>query len=167
MSREWGERRRRGRRATGPAGPRAAFGLSITDEHEIKYFRRHPDDDPDQTAPGRVFLDGCDVSVQANFRAILMAVAAAPPYRFAGGGYWEAMHGEMTGWFEVRRQGRDRSQHRLFCLIDADAVGARKPWLVVITGLSKPWRTVFPDTDYRRVRDLGDEYRSRNPRSVI
>jgi hypothetical protein len=167
MSREWGGRRRRGGRVTGLDGPRVPFGPTRTDEHEIKYFRRHPDDDPDRTAPGRTFLDGCDANVQANLRATLVAVAAAPPHRFAGGGYWEAMHGEMTGWFEVRRQGRDRSQHRLFCVIDVDAAGARKPWLVVITGLSKPWRTAFSDTDYRRVRDLGDEYRRRHPRSVI
>jgi hypothetical protein len=31
-------------------------------------------------------------------RAALVAVAAAPPKRFAGGGYWEAMKGDMTGW---------------------------------------------------------------------
>ena len=30
--------------------------------------------------------------------AVLIAVAGAPPKKFAGGGYWEAMHGDMTGW---------------------------------------------------------------------
>jgi hypothetical protein len=35
--------------------------------------------------------------------AVLTAVAAAPPHRFSGGGYWEAMHGEMTGYCEVSR----------------------------------------------------------------
>ena len=38
-------------------------------------------------------------------RAALAAVASAPPKRFAGGGYWEAMGGAMTGWFEVRVDG--------------------------------------------------------------
>jgi hypothetical protein len=37
--------------------------------------------------------------VRAKFAAIVVAVATAPPFRFAGGGYWEAMHGDMTGWF--------------------------------------------------------------------
>jgi hypothetical protein len=161
-----GNRRRSSRRPTGTDGPKISFSPSRDDEHEIKYFRRHPDDDPAETAPGQAFLHGCNTGVRAKFRATLVAVAAAPPHRFAGGGYWEAMHGEMTGWFEVRRPGRDRSQHRLFCLIDLDAIGARKPWLVVITGLSKPWRTAFSDADYQAVRDLGSEYRRRNPRSV-
>lgn len=76
------------------------------------------------------------------------------------------MHGDMTGWHELRCNGRDRSQHRLFCLIDTEARGASKPWLVVITGMSKAFRTTFTDADYKSVRDLGEEYRARNPRSV-
>jgi hypothetical protein len=32
-----------------------------------------------------------------EMRAVLAHVAAAPPKRFAGGGYWEAMKGDMTG----------------------------------------------------------------------
>jgi len=48
-----------------------------------------------------------------------------------------------------------------------DAIGAGKPWLLVITGLSKPWRTTFSDADYQAVRRLGNEYKVRNPRSVI
>ena len=28
--------------------------------------------------------------------AVVTQVAAAPPKRFAGGGYWEAMKGDMT-----------------------------------------------------------------------
>ncbi|CCH73168.1 hypothetical protein BN11_240004 [Nostocoides australiense Ben110] len=46
-------------------------------------------------------------------RAALIAVASAPPKRFAGGGYWEAMKGEMTGWFEVRVDGPGRHHYRL------------------------------------------------------
>ncbi len=30
-------------------------------------------------------------------RAVLVDVGAAPPKRYAGGGYWEAMKGDMTG----------------------------------------------------------------------
>ena len=54
------------------------------------------------------FLDDCPVNVEATMTAVLDAVAAAPPPKFSGGGYWEAMHGKMTGFFEVRKQGKHR-----------------------------------------------------------
>jgi hypothetical protein len=63
--------------------------------------------------------------------------------------------------------GRNRTHHRLFCVIDAAAQGSAKPWLVVVTGLSKPFRTTFSAADYKAIKRLGDEYFSRNPRSVI
>jgi hypothetical protein len=102
-------------------------------------------------------------------RAVLAEVAAAPPKRFAGGGYWEAMHGPMTGWFEVRVDGPQRHHYRLFCLLDYEATNPdhAKPLLVVVTGLDKPHRTTLSDADYAHVRQLGEEYRSRNPRSII
>jgi hypothetical protein len=80
-------RRRNNQGSVGAHGPKVHFGPSRDDEHEIKYFRRHEDDDPDQAAPGRAFLNGCDAGVRAKFRATLVAVAAAPPHRFAGGDY--------------------------------------------------------------------------------
>ncbi len=113
----------------------------------------------------------CPAAVRAKFRAVLVAVATAPPHRFAGGGYWEAMHGEMSGWFEVRADGqrtgggKGRHHYRLFCLLDYDAQGAGKPLLVVITGISKPFRTTISEQEYAKVRALGREYRARNPRS--
>ena len=82
------------------------------------------------------------------------------------------MHGEMNGWFEVRADGpkpgagKGRHHYRLYCLLDHGARGAGKPLLVVITGLSKPFRTTIPEQDYAKVRALGREYRSRNPRSL-
>ncbi|MFJ9121278.1 hypothetical protein ACIRJO_37845 [Streptomyces sp. NPDC102394] len=140
---------------------------SSDDAHEIVYFRRHPDDDPLQTVPGRVFLrDVCPSKVRATIRAVLGEVAAAPPKRFAGGGYWEAMKGDMTGWYEVRVNGPGRHHYRLFCLLDYEAEGREKPLLVVVTGLDKPFRTVLSGSDYRSVRELGEEYRKRNPRST-
>jgi hypothetical protein len=57
-----------------------------------------PEDDPDQAKPGREALRSFPPGVRAKMAAVLTAVAAAPPHRFAGGGYWEAMHGEMTGY---------------------------------------------------------------------
>lgn len=99
-------------------------------------------------------------------RAVLVAVAAAPPKRYAGGGYWEAMKGDMTGWFEVRVDGPQRHHYRLFCRLDYEAKNRGKPLLVVVTGLDKPFRTELTKADYARVRALGDEYLKRNPRSV-
>ncbi|MER5312850.1 hypothetical protein ABT034_34340 [Streptomyces sp. NPDC002773] len=110
--------------------------------------------------------DVCPAKVRATMRAVLAEVAAAPPKRFAGGGYWEAMKGDMGGWYEVRVNGPGRHHYRLFCLLDYEAEGREKPLLVVITGLDKPFRTVLSDNDYRSVRKLGEEYRERNPRST-
>jgi hypothetical protein len=117
--------------------------------------------------PARDFLRKvCPGTVRVKMLAVLTAVAAAPPKRFAGGGRWEAMHGDMTGWFEVRCDGPGRHHYRLFCLLDYDAQGVDKPLLVVVDGRDKPFQTQFKDSDYTAVRALGDEYRCRNPRSV-
>ena len=54
-------------------------------------------------------------------------------------------------------------------MLDYDAVNrdvAGKPLVVVIDGRGKPFRTVLSDRDYSRVRALGAEYRSRNPRPL-
>jgi hypothetical protein len=99
-------------------------------------------------------------------RAVLIAVAAAPPKRFAGGGYWEAMKGEMAGWFEVRVDGAKRHHYRLFCRLDYAAEGRSKPLLTIIAGLDKPFRTTLTPANYAAVRALGHEYLSRNPRSL-
>jgi hypothetical protein len=145
---------------------KAKTGPDRDDEHEIVYFRRHVSNDPGRSVPGREFLDRCPVKVRATMRAVLVAVAQAPPHRFAGGGYWEAMHGEMSGWFEVRVNGPQRHHYRLFCRIDMQARGAQRPWLVVVSGLDKPFRTELSSADYATVRELGDEYFGRNPRSI-
>lgn len=98
--------------------------------------------------------------------AVLVAVAAAPPKRYSGGGYWEAMKGAMTGWFEVRVDGPSRHHYRLYCLLDYKGELAPKPMLVVIAGLDKPFRSELSEADYAGIRRLGDEYFSRNPRSI-
>lgn len=141
-------------------------GPSPDDEHQIVFFRRHKDDDPKQPTPGREALDAYPTTVRAKMRAALVAVATAPPKRFSGGGYWEAMKGEMSGWFELRIDGPRRHHYRLFCLLDYDAKGEDKPLLVVIDGRDKPFRTTLSDADYAAVRRLGDEFRRRNPRSL-
>lgn len=143
------------------------MGPSTDDVHAVVYFKRHPDDDSSESVPGREFLSKvCPPAVRATMRAALAAVASAPPKRFAGGGYWEAMSGEMTGWYEVRKDGPKRHHYRLFCLLDYEAQGQDKPLLVVVDGRDKPFRTKLSRTDYAAVRALGEEYLSRNPRSL-
>jgi hypothetical protein len=90
-----------------------------------------------------------------------------------GGGLWEAMHGEMGGFYEVRKQGApNRTQYRLFCLLDnAEPAELRRrglpgPAIVVLTGMSKPWMTAFGAGDYQAVRALGDDYRATLPRRI-
>lgn len=154
------------RRAKGAPSP-LRTGPSPDDPHEVAYFKRHRDDDPSELEPGRHFLrQTCPPKVRATMAAVLVAVAAAPPRRFVGGGYWEAMRGEMAGWFEVRVDGPKRHHYRLFCLLDYEAIGRSKPLLVVVGGLDKPFRTTLTGTDYAKIRELGDEYRRRNPRSI-
>lgn len=160
--------RRDRRKVTKPkrASPAVRFGPSADDEHEIVFFRRHKSDDPNQVTPGREALESYPASVRAKLRARLVAVAVAPPKRFAGGGYWEAMKGDMAGWFEVRIDGPKRHHYRLFCLLDYEAKGQEKPLLVVVDGRDKPFRTTLSDADYAAVRSMGEEYLKSNPRSI-
>ncbi|WP_052466321.1 hypothetical protein [Mobilicoccus massiliensis] len=152
------------KRKSAPATVRT--GPSPDDPHDIVYFRRHVNDDPAQAEPGREALRSWPRSVRAKANAVLIAVATAPPKRFAGGGYWEAMKGDMRGWFEVRVDGPKRHHYRLFCLLDYEAKGQEKPLLVIIDGRDKPFRSTLSDADYAEVRSMGEEYLAHNPRSI-
>ena len=152
------------KRKNAPA-PSVRTGPSPDDAHEIVYFKRHAKDDAARAEPGRDALQSWPASVRAKAYAVLIAVATAPPKRFAGGGYWEAMKGEMSGWFEVRIDGPKRHHYRLFCLLDYEAMAQDKPLLVVVDGRDKPFRTTLNDADYSAVRAMGEEYLSRNPRA--
>lgn len=118
------------------------------------------------------FLEGCPVKVRARLLAVLDDVAEAPPPRFSGGGRWEAMHGSMGGYYEIRVQGPGREQFRLFCLLEnapPDELrrrGLARPAIAVITGLRKPWMTAFREADYRAVRQLGEDYLATAPRPI-
>jgi hypothetical protein len=70
------------------------------------------------SVPGADFLDGCSAKVRGTILAVLDAVAAAPPPAFSGGGKWEAMHGAMGGYYEIRVTGPGREQFRLFCMLE-------------------------------------------------
>lgn len=145
--------------------PAAKAKPNPDDPYDIVYFRRHEDDDPDQATPGREFLKSCPDKVRITMLAVLTQVAAAPPHRFAGGGKWEAMHGDMTGYHEVRVDGPGRHHYRLFCKLDTEAEG-RGPLLVILCGADKAFRTTFHNSVYTRVKELGDEYLSRPDRSL-
>lgn len=101
--------------------------------------------------------------------AVVKAVAEAPPPAFAGGGKWEAMHQDMAGYYEVRVDGPRRHHYRLFCLLERDGskLGLGGPSLILLAGKEKKFLTTLSSRDYAAVRALGDEYRSRVPRSVL
>jgi hypothetical protein len=126
----------------------------------------------DDAVPGADFLDKCPAKVRGTILAVLDAVAAAPPPAFSGGGKWEAMHGDMGGYYEIRVTGPSREQFRLFCLLEnADKQslttrGLRGPAIAVITGMRKKSGTVFSDRDYAKVRHLSDGHTARTPRRI-
>lgn len=134
---------------------------------EIVYFKAS-----DKSVPAIEFLDRCPTKVAANLLAVLDAVAEAPPPQYSGGGKWEAMHGTMGGYFEVRASGPGREQFRLFCLLEnaepaeLSRRGLPGPAIAVLTGLRKPWRTKFSERDYRAVRLLGDDHQSNLRRRI-
>jgi hypothetical protein len=130
----------------------------------IHFFQRPGD----RAVPGRDFLELCPVKVRQTMLAVLKAVADAPPRAFSGGGYWEAMHDDMAGYYEIRVDGPDRRHYRLFCLLEreGEGLGLGGPSIVIIVGKDKAFRTTLSKRDYEQVRALGNEYRSRTPRSV-
>lgn len=153
---------RRVTRTTGPQKP------TTPAPWQIHFFQRHRDDEPRQAVPARDFLDRCPHAVAAKLIAVVKALADAPPPVFSGGGKWEAMHGAMTGFYEVRADGARRRHYRLFCLLDRDGakVGLGGPSLVLLTGKDKAFQTVLSAADSAEVRSLGREFLARVPRCV-
>jgi hypothetical protein len=135
----------------------------------IHFFQRHPADDPDRSIPAREFLDSVSDAVAAEIVAVLAAVAEAPPPAFSGGGKWEAMKAEMSGFYEVRVTDNDaagrKMNHRLFCKLVRDAADLGGSSIVCVGGLSKPQRSAARPGDYRTVKRLGVEFERR--RTVV
>jgi len=73
-------------------------------------------------------------------RAVLAQVASAPPKRFAGSGYWEAMKGNMTGWFEVRVDGprRHHSDAGHFAVPDWDVLRGGRDLIAPLSRFISP-----------------------------
>lgn len=130
---------------------------------DIVYYR-----DANDKVPGADFLLACPPKTSANLGAVLDAVAAAPPPMFSGGGKWEAMHGDMGGYYEVRAMGPGREHFRLFCIMDKadDQNGLPRDAIAVITGGRKQNATLFDDLFYKRVRKMGDDYKAQFPRRI-
>jgi hypothetical protein len=127
----------------------------------------------DASAPGLEFLKSCPIKVRAKLLAVLEAVRAAPPPAFSGGGKWEAMHGSMGGYYEIRVTGPGRQHYRLFCILDNGSPeelarrGFAAPQIVVINGMVKPNASLFTDGEYtKHVRRLGDRYLATLPRPI-
>lgn len=137
------------------------------DAWDIVYFRNATGG-----CPADDFLDSCPAKVSAQLIAVLDDVAQAPPPRYSGGGRWEAMHGAMRGFYEVRAQGPRREQFRLFCVLENGTApelarrGPSRPAIAVIAGLRKPWMTTFSERDYESVRRLGEDHRGQFPRRI-
>lgn len=149
----------------GEAGSLPPPKLSAAAVHDVAFFKRKAVDDPDRAVPSLASLRTFPPGVRRRILATLAAVAEAPPTRFAGGGAWEAMHGGMSGYFEVRVKYR-RMLYRVFCLLDTslDARIYAKPVLAVIDAESKPDGTAIPASRYEQVRALGSEYKSPDER---
>ncbi len=123
----------------------------------IHFFQRASVDDGGESVPTIDFLEGLPPKVAAEVHAVLEAVAEAPPPAFGGGGKWEAMHGEMAGFYEVRVQGGGKN-HRLLCLLVRDAEDLGGSSIVCLGGLSKPRRERAHPRDYRRIRLYRQEF---------
>lgn len=103
------------------------------------------------------FLGNCPIPIQAKFFAVITAVSTAPPRKFRGGGYWEAMRGTLSGWYEIRIDGPpNRTHYRLFCLLDETSPSGSR--LVIVAGLRKKFQTKFSAKDYQAVLALGETY---------
>ncbi len=82
------------------------------------------------------------------------------------------MHGEMTGYYEIRLTGPGREQFRLFCLLEngSDAElhrrGLVRPSIAVLDGRRKPWRATLTARDYRQIKQLGDDHKQQYPRRI-
>jgi hypothetical protein len=141
-------------------GPRRPHGQDANEQlpWAIVYYKA-----PDGTVPALEFLDDCPGTIDAQFTAVPDPVATAPPPQFSAGRKWEAMHGTMGGWYEIRLTGPGREQLRLFCLLENGTSeelarrGLSRPAIAAITGMRKPCTTVpvcymrasFPSAEVR------------------
>ncbi len=135
---------------------------SNNSDHEIVYFAGPMSGN---LPTPRDFFNSLPTKVQAKLIQIVSAVAGAPPNKFSGGGYWEAMRADMLGFYEIRADFQ-RVHYRLICLLDYEAIGSMGPLLVIVAGLSKPIGTAIKPEVYGDVKSSGGLYLSMNPRAI-
>ena len=123
----------------------------------IHFFQRAPVEDEPGSVPAQEFLDSLPPSERAKIVAILDAVAAAPPPAFSGGGYWHAMHGEMSGFYETRTRASGRNQ-RLVCVLERPGDDLGGPSIVCLGGFAKRLRSAAHMREYRRMREYRAEF---------
>lgn len=124
----------------------------------IYFFQRHSDEDASAPVPAIEYFASLPGKAAAEFHAILNAVAKAPPPAFSGGGKWEAMHGDMSGIYEVRVTSPG-ANHRLFCLLVRTSERLGGPSIICLGGLTKPARSAAQPRDYARIRQYAAEFR--------
>lgn len=123
----------------------------------IHFFRRSGPGQTPGSTPAKAFLDDIPQQCAAEIHAVLNAVAAAPPPAFSGGGKWEAMHGEMAGFYEVRVRCGGLN-HRLFCRLERNAPNLGGPSIVCIGGFSKKPRSAAHARDYKGIKQFAVEF---------
>ncbi|MGH9055958.1 MAG: hypothetical protein ACRDYY_08880 [Acidimicrobiales bacterium] len=142
----------------GPTSDQAA----TREPWRLHFFQRHDADDPRRSVPALEAFQEWPEKVRAEILAVLDAVAEAPPPAFSGGGKWEAMHGEMSGYYEVRVRGNPAGQlYRVFCLLERQAEDLGGPSIVLVAAMSKRPGKKFSRADYADVKRMGDEFKKR------
>ncbi len=92
-------------------------------------------------------LENSPANVSIRFFAIVDAVCDQWP-TFSGGGYWEAMHGEMSGYYEIRIRNQTLN-YRFFCRSEGSL-------LLIVCCLRKRVGTAFKPGDYAKVKGILD-----------
>ena len=89
---------------------------------------------------------------RAKFAAIVSAVSSAPIGTFSGGGYWQALRGELSGLFEVRFQGKPPWLYRFFCHVEMESSE-----LYIFAGARKKKGETLSAKTYAEIRSVADE----------
>lgn len=118
---------------------------------------------PSGEVPARQFLDRLPSTVASQIMAVVKAVRDAPPPSFRGGGKWEAMRDEMSGFYEVRVR-HSQDLYRLFCILDRN--GPEGPTLLLVVGGKKRTGTRMDAAVYALARSLRSIYQAAPHRAV-
>jgi hypothetical protein len=134
----------------------------VAEDWQIEFLK----DSRTGRVPAREFLDEVPDEPAAELLATLQAVEGTrPPFAFRGGARWQAMSGDMSGWFEARDKHK-QLLYRLFVRLDRDPPGLPHNAIVVVDGGVKRNESAFTDEFYADLRDQWERYVASTPRSV-